>query len=255
MQMLCDDLRERVAAVDLAVKAGFPRRPQPPKLPNNIYSTSGDWEVYSTPSRDARLKTSFEELRDEIARFLAMAKTDSKLLSYAGADLRRDLEQVYRDEASACAITYTRTDGTPQVIGYKDAVRRLFHMSFDPYHCVERRWGATDAAELRSCPDGPDKQAWYVAEGRLRNQLTRTYGEPMGWTLAQLQDKSLDIGFDDPPEVDVEQVLEGRVTFAELQETEAAAPRRQARPRRPAAAPAVVRTARPRLVVPTGHRP
>ena len=33
-----------------------PQAAQPDRLPNNIYGTDGDWETYSTPSRDARLE-------------------------------------------------------------------------------------------------------------------------------------------------------------------------------------------------------
>ena len=65
----CNDLHYRTDAVNLAVSAGIPRLPQPDRLPANIYGTQGDWEIYSTPSRDARLKTSFKELRDNVQRF------------------------------------------------------------------------------------------------------------------------------------------------------------------------------------------
>jgi hypothetical protein len=53
----CSDLHYRAVAVDVGIAAGMANRPQPPRLPDNIYGTSGDWEIYSTPSRDARLKT------------------------------------------------------------------------------------------------------------------------------------------------------------------------------------------------------
>ncbi len=87
VRSLCEDLKYRVDAVDVAIKAGIHKRPQPDKLPNNIYGTDGDWETYSTPSRDARLKTAFKELRDEVARFLALSAEGSKRLAYAGEDI------------------------------------------------------------------------------------------------------------------------------------------------------------------------
>ena len=59
-------------SAQVAIKAGIHKRPQPDRLPNNIYGTDGDWETYSTPSHDARLKTAFKELRDEVARFLTL---------------------------------------------------------------------------------------------------------------------------------------------------------------------------------------
>ena len=89
-------------------------RPQPDRLPDNIYGTSGDWEVYSTPSRDARLRTAFKELRDEVARFLELAAVRSNRLAYTGSDIRRDLREVYTREANACTFSYTRSNGSAE---------------------------------------------------------------------------------------------------------------------------------------------
>jgi hypothetical protein len=62
----CNDLHYRSDAVEVALAAGTENLPQPTRLPPNIYGTEGNWEDYSTPSRDARLKTSFKELRDQV---------------------------------------------------------------------------------------------------------------------------------------------------------------------------------------------
>ena len=207
LRQICRDLKYRVDSVNLAIKAGINRRPQPDKLPKNIYATQGDWETYSTPSRDARIRTAIEELKDEIARFLDLSASNSQILDYAGNDMRQDLLTVYKEETAACSITYTKSDGEPKLLSYAEIMRRLFNLSFDPYHCVERRWGADDPDELRSCGDDPLKTAWYFAEARLRNQLVRTYGEPMGWNLAELQKLELDIGIKERPEVDAMRVL------------------------------------------------
>ena len=54
--------------------------------------------------------------------------------------------------------------------GATAALARLFAMSFDPYHCVELRWGAAAGSpELATCPDDPARRGWYRAEQRLRN--------------------------------------------------------------------------------------
>jgi hypothetical protein len=212
LRQLCRDLRQRVDAVQLAVKAGLDKRPPPGRLPLNIYATQGDWEVYSTPSRDARIKTAFEELRDEVKRFLKLRKEGSTLLAYSGSDLRRDLLDVYRQETESCPITYARSDGSPMQLSFAEVKRRLFLLSFDPYHCIERRWGASSREELAACRDDALKTAWYVAEQRLRNQLVRTYGEKMGWSLAEMQNKTLDIGIVEQPDVDTLKVLEPEET-------------------------------------------
>src|SRR5262249_49959988 len=175
VRSLCEDLKYRVDAVDVAIKAGIHKRPQPDKLPNNIYGTDGDWETYSTPSRDARLKTAFKELRDEVARFLSLAAAGNGRLAYAGENLRADIRRAYEQAPSACAIAYTRSDGSQKQLSFADVQRRLFALSFDPHHCAERRWGVQDAEEAATRADGADKRAWYEAEQRLRNQPDRTY--------------------------------------------------------------------------------
>ena len=68
----CDDLSYRADAVNLALAAGLQNQSEPARLPVNIYGTEGDWEDYSTPSRDARLKTAFKELRDNAGRFITL---------------------------------------------------------------------------------------------------------------------------------------------------------------------------------------
>ncbi|PKP77411.1 MAG: hypothetical protein CVT81_09480 [Alphaproteobacteria bacterium HGW-Alphaproteobacteria-3] len=200
---LCDDLRYRAQSIDIAVKAGLNNRAQPGCLPDNIYGTSGDWETYSTPSRDARLKTSFVELREQTARFIEMARTGDSKLDYEGGDVARDIGEAYRQEAEACEVVYTASDGAARRLSFEEARARLFDFSFDPYHCPELRWGATAAEELATCPDGETKRAWYEAQRRLRNQTERAYDARMGFTLADLKAAVPGSGADMPPETDV----------------------------------------------------
>ena len=149
VRSLCEDLKYRVDAVDVAVKAGIHKRPQPDRLPNNIYGTDGDWETYSTPSRDARLKTAFKELRDEVARFLALAAAGSNRLAYAGNDIRGDLRHVYWTRR-APAASPTRAATAREAAGLCNGRARLyFPLSFDPHHCAERRWGAPRPSSSR----------------------------------------------------------------------------------------------------------
>ena len=180
VRSLCEDLKYRVDAVDVAIKAGIHKRPQPDRLPNNIYGTDGDWETYSTPSRDARLKTTFKELRDEVARFLTLASAGSNRLAYAGDDIRGDIRQVYLQETSACTITYARSDGSEKQLTFAEVERRLYALSFDPHHCAERRWGAHEPEELATCADA-GRQARLVrgpaaAAQPARPHLRRAHG-------------------------------------------------------------------------------
>ncbi|HWD50577.1 MAG TPA: hypothetical protein VG309_11660 [Rhizomicrobium sp.] len=210
----CNDLQYRADAVTLAIEARLENQPQPARLPANIYGTEGDWETYSTPSRDARLKTAFRELRDQTERFVKMYQTHDKKLVYEGHDVVADLIATYDGEASKCRISYTRTDGSQVSFGFAEAIKRLFRMSFDPYQCVERRWGASDAAELSTCHDGANKQAWYAAEQNLRNQLDRTYDAQMDFTLEELGTPGAGKGVPAPPDVDTRGYL-GRLAAGE----------------------------------------
>ena len=203
VRSLCEDLKYRVDAVDVAIKAGIHKRPQPDRLPNNIYGTDGDWETYSTPSRDARLKTAFMELRDEVARFLALASAGNGRLAYAGKDIKSDIRQAYLQETSACTIAYARSYGREKQLSFAELERRLFALSFDPHHCAERRWGAHEPEELATCADAADKRAWYEAQQRLRNQPDRTYDARMGFSLADLRRAGAGTGIDQPPGIDV----------------------------------------------------
>ncbi|MGC9952987.1 MAG: hypothetical protein ABSD21_01725 [Rhizomicrobium sp.] len=217
----CADLGYRVQAVDLAVQAGFDKQPEPERLPPNIYGTEGDWETYSTPSRDARLKTAFKELRDVAERFVGMADRHDKKLAYSGKNLAADLLAVYDSHAAECHITYTRSNGSHITFDYEQARRRLFDMSFDPYQCIERRWGANSGYEFAPCADDAVKTAWYEAERNLRNQIDRTYDARMDFTLAELTSPGPGKGVPAPPDTDVRAYLLSRMR------TTGAAPKRR----------------------------
>jgi hypothetical protein len=204
----CADLQYRADAVILGVQARLDRRQHPSRLPYNIYGTDGDWEIYSTPSRDARLKTAFKETRDNVERFVVLhAMGDAKVV-YSGSDLIGDLLAAYDEEAAACTVSYTKSDGMAVSLGYEEARQRLFRISFDPYNCIELRWGAMDADELKSCRDDANKRAWYDAEQKLRNQIERTYDARMDHDLAELSSPGgTGKGVQEAPDTDVKRYL------------------------------------------------
>lgn len=160
---LCRDIGARVDAVEAGVAAGLAARAHPGELPWNIYGAEGDWEVYSTPSRDARLKAAFRELDTFVESLPERA---------AFAPALRAL-WVLASATPACSFTYLDSWRRPVHLTLDDVLDRLFDLSFDPYHCPERRWGAAD---LASCPDDATKRWWYAAEARLRHRIDRDYG-------------------------------------------------------------------------------
>lgn len=214
MQTLCQDLKSRKQAVEISRNEGHTHMlPQPDRLPRNIYGTDGVWELYSTPSRDARLKTAFKEMYDQAREFIRMKATDAPRLQYTGSDLAGDMLRAFDEENAICPIAYRKSDGTKVTLTIDDIIHRLFKLSFDPYHCAERRWGATDPSELASCPDGPKKRRWYEAEQPLRNQIDRTYDVAMDATVEELEHGPYGVetgrGVARAPEVDVRAYLMG----------------------------------------------
>jgi hypothetical protein len=51
-----------------------------------------------------------------------------------------------------------------------DVISRADRISFDPYDCAEKRWGAS-GQELATCRDQDPKGIWYKAEQPIRNVL------------------------------------------------------------------------------------
>ncbi|MGV8997036.1 MAG: hypothetical protein ACOH12_08845 [Parvibaculaceae bacterium] len=208
MQSLCSDIRTRNQAVEISRTEGRTQFMSPPaKLPRNIYGTDGVWELYSSPSRDARLKTAYKEMYDAVRQFVLLHSISSPRLVYTGNDLVGDMLAAYDEESAACPTPYKTTNGRHITLTVDDVAKRLYKLSFDPYQCVERRWGASDPAELASCPDGAEKTRWYNAEQPLRNQIDRTYDVEMSNSVDQLERGPFGLqsgrGVETPPEIDI----------------------------------------------------
>ena len=222
MRSLCSDIRTRNQAVEISRNIGHTHLITPPlRLPRNIYGTDGVWELYSTPSRDARLKTDFKSLYDEVQNFVVLKAANSPKLDYKGQNIMADLLDAYNEESANCVTNYTTTDGRKIPLTIDDVRKRLFKLSFDPYQCVERRWGATDPSELASCPDGPVKTRWYEAEQPLRNQIDRTYDIEMDYSVDELERGPYGIhtgrGVANAPQVNVKAWLEDQMSRRSVQ--------------------------------------
>ncbi len=184
---LCDDFKERRDSVEFATKASFHLNPHPATLPANLFGADGDWENYSTPGRDTRLKTSFLQLQKSLnARYQQYLQNDYSDMEYDGADLKADLLLVFHNANYNCPVSYTNSVGKVVNISLELGIRRLYALSFDPYNCPERRWGATTPEELKTCKDDANKTAWYNGEQRIRNYLERDWSAPQDITLSGL---------------------------------------------------------------------
>ena len=209
MESLCTQIQERAQYVDVAITDGIDKKPHPKTLPGNIYATDNmEWESYSTPSRDARLKNSFALLYMDLTKLFLLWQNRDPRVVYNGRDLKADLQRTYAQRSQACQVSYTNSAGKAVTLEFDDVMQRLFALSFDPYHCVERRWGATTREELATCKDDAMKARWYKAEQRLRNSAERSTSTRRDYTLAELEKNPQRVGAEDPPPVDLEHLID-----------------------------------------------
>ncbi|MEX0645666.1 MAG: hypothetical protein WD076_10160, partial [Parvularculaceae bacterium] len=134
MQSICSAIKDRKVAVDRAVAAGIPHKTHPARLPYNIYGTYGAWEDYSTPSRDARLKVSFLDLRRSTQELVEHFAAGDPSVQYDGDNLPRDLWAAFEDVKNGCTIVYRRSNDTRVRLNLGHVMDRLWDLSFDPYH-------------------------------------------------------------------------------------------------------------------------
>lgn len=216
MQQLTDDicvaLKDRVDAVEAARSNGIDKKAHPDRLPYNIYGTEGEWENFATPSRDARLKTAFIDLLSQTQHTIAAYKAGDPSIRYNGGNLARDLYKVYGERATACQFSYKTSAGRTVQMNLEAARLRLFDMSFDPYHCIERRWGARMQEEISSCQDNANKTEWYNAERWLRYQHERSYEARMDLNLQELkQGPRPNVGIQAPLDIDIVNYLKSEM--------------------------------------------
>jgi hypothetical protein len=190
MRDLCIDLQGRVPSVETAIAKGIQNDAHPTALPRNIYGAEGDWEAYSTPGRDLRIRKRVQVMIENSRKYMTKLASRDQFFEYSGsqAQLKADLIKIYNNEAATCEITYKNSKGEPITLGLGVALKRLTSMSFDPYFCPERRWGAAYRSEMVSCADDTQKAEWYQFQQFLRNATERDPNEVMGWTLQDLKD-------------------------------------------------------------------
>ncbi len=204
MQTLCNDLKDREQAVEQAAAERMEAKLHPSRLPDDIYNSGDqDWEAYATPARDTRLRAAFAQFYRDLAGMIHLwIKRDPRVV-YDGSFLKDDLERTYAEESQACTITYLNSGQHPVTMTFDDIAHRLFRMSFDPYDCIELRWGAV-GDEQQSCTDGQKKRRWYESEQHFRDETGADYD------VAETGDnhRKPSENADDPPPVDIKALID-----------------------------------------------
>jgi hypothetical protein len=193
---LCMAMKNRANAVQSAIDKHIDQLQHPQQLPLNIYGADGDWESYSTPGGDLRVRQQAASLIVDAKNYIVKMNSHDPHFAYQGTNLKEDLIKIYNQVNASCVIAYTNSQGQAVKMGLTTALKRMTKMSFDPYMCVEKRWGATSRAEVRTCADDTEKADWYALEQFLRNSMVRDPNQVMGWSLDDLrkmnQSKSVD---------------------------------------------------------------
>ena len=219
MQSLCHEVRERALHVNMAQANGIPAKAQPSRLPgNSAQSDDAEWAAYATLPADARMRNSFVQLYRNLARMISPAQQQDARIVRDRGSLREHLQETYGTAANACSITYINSDNKPVTLDLNEVAKRLFTLDFDPYHCIERRWGATSREELASCKDNEVKSRWYKAEQNLRNQVDAGYVMRQAVSLPEIE-KAPQYA---TPAVDVRALIEGTDQQASLVGTKSA---------------------------------
>ena len=177
LDQVCIDVGDRVTAVAAGAHLAIGALGD---IPANIYAADGDWEAFSSPGRDGRLRASFRGLFAHVTTTVAAAFAGDPHVAWSGD--AKSLVAAYQDawqqhaRTAACTFTYTNGAGATVSLSLDDIQQRIFDLSFDPYHCAEMRWGATarQAQELASCnaQDAARVQR-FTDERRMRNAIDR----------------------------------------------------------------------------------
>jgi hypothetical protein len=117
-----------------------------------IFETTGDWEDFSTPSRDLRLLIAIDVARGIPAR---VARRPERYAMPAGKtpdQVRADLEARLERELRTRKFRYVRSDGSDWELALRDVVDRqvTLEMAYNPNECVESRWGAPAGSDEAS---------------------------------------------------------------------------------------------------------
>lgn len=184
---LCSGFQDRALDAQKAVDQGLQLQPHPETLPKNIFQADGDWENYSTPGRDFRLRSNFYDIVKSMKLYYDRIKARDTLIDYTGSNFKADLIAMAKSTGEACRISYKNSAGRVVTFNLLEGLMRVNRLSFDPYFCMERRMGASTPEELATCTDDDDKTRWYKAENFIRNLLVKDTTVIYGQNLQELE--------------------------------------------------------------------
>ncbi len=119
-----------------------------------IFETTGDWEDFSTPSRDLRILIAIDVARSLPGRVARRPERYAMPAGVAPDAVKATLEARLASELATRKFSYSRTDGSDWSLTLQDVATRAesLEMAYNPNDCVEQRWGAPAGSdELSTC--------------------------------------------------------------------------------------------------------
>ncbi len=156
VQALDEQVHARIKSVDNGEKH-FRQGGARIDIPENdaaIFETTGDWEDFSTPSRDLRLLVAIDVVRGFPA---LVGRRPARFVLPAGAtpeSVEKALAQKLEEETEKRKVRYLRSDGSELEITLAELMRRSerLEIAYDPNDCAEYRWGAAEGSdEMKTC--------------------------------------------------------------------------------------------------------
>lgn len=119
-----------------------------------IFETTGEWEDFSTPSRDLRLLIAI----DVVTGFPALVGRRPERFKMPPGTPKEDvvtgLEAELGRRLKEAKLSYPRSDGTKHEVSLADLAARKgrLEMAYNPNDCPEVRWGAPEKSdEIATC--------------------------------------------------------------------------------------------------------
>ena len=209
MKTLCNDLNDRAQYVDIDIKDGIAVKPHPePPAGQHLRLGELEWEnLFHAVARRAHQGGVRRSSTRTWRTCSAMWVNRDPRIVYDGLFLQEgSARRPMTQQSEACTITYLNSAQQPVPMTFDDMMHRLFAMSFDPYHCVELRWGAS-GDERDTCADGK-KLRWYDAEQRLSNSARPHLRHQHGLRSRRPDRHVKGTGIDTPPPVDIKSLID-----------------------------------------------
>jgi hypothetical protein len=171
LQALEEQVRTRVNSVENGRKflAGAKAAADMPDGAH-IFESTGEWEDFSTPSRDLRLLIAIDVARALPGRVARRPERYAMPQGKTPDQVRTDLEARLTRELHDRKFKYPRTDESQWELALEDVAARAadLEMAYNPNDCVELRWGAKPGTdEASTCrAHAPDAQQAKMATYR-----------------------------------------------------------------------------------------